>query len=57
MYEASSEARNKRRVGELDRLGEAPHRHVDHAPRRLLGVVGVELAQQRRVDRARGRAR
>jgi hypothetical protein len=52
MYEASSEARNKAGVGELDRLREAPHRHVHHPPRRLLRVVGVELAQQRRVDRA-----
>ena len=52
MYEASSEARNKAALASSTRLREAPHRHVHHPPRRLLRVVGVELAQQRRVDRA-----
>ena len=37
---------------ELDRLGEPSHRHVHHAAGRLLRVVGVELLEQRRVDRA-----
>src|SRR3954453_2119307 len=37
-------------VGEFHGVGEPAHRHVDEAPRRLLGVVRVELLEQRRVD-------
>src|SRR3712207_912043 len=38
---------------DLSRLGEAAHRDVHEAPLRLLRVLGIQLAQQRRVDRAR----
>ena len=31
-------------------LGEASNRHVHQAPGGLLGVLGVQLLQQRRVD-------
>jgi len=40
-------------VGDLLGGPEAAHRHVDHPPRGLDGIGGVELAQQRGVDRAR----
>src|SRR5579875_618156 len=40
-------------VRNLARLGEATHRDVHHAPLGLHRVGGVELAQERRVDRSR----
>ena len=40
------------RGGQLLRLGEPAHRHVDQPARRALGVFGEELLQQRRVHRS-----
>ena len=47
----------QRGAGDLLGAREAAHRHVHEPPRGLLGVLGVQLLQQRRVDRARGTAR
>ena len=54
MNDDSSEARKTTRVGHLLGAPEAAHRHVDEPARRALGVLGEQLAQQRRVDRAGG---
>ena len=48
----SSAGQEQRPVGDLDRLAEAAHRDV-HEPAVALGVVGQELGQHRRHDRAR----
>ena len=50
MNDDSSEARNSTAFGDLLGAAEAAHRDVDEAPRGALGVLGEQLAQQRRVD-------
>src|SRR4051812_8776800 len=37
-------------LGDLARLGKAAHGHVYEAALRLLGILGVQLPQERRVD-------